>query len=455
MEDLLDFGAEKKHSSIIKVIGVGGGGSNAVNYMHSQGINDVDFVVCNTDAQALADSSIKTKIQLGATLTEGLGAGNQPEQGKEAAVESINDLESLLSDNTKMVFITAGMGGGTGTGAAPVIANTAKEKGILTIGIVTIPFKFEGKRRITQAVDGIAKLKENVDSLLVIDNEKLREIYGDLKVSDAFANADNVLTVAAKGIAEIITVHGQINVDFADVQTVMKDSGVAIMGNGISSGENRAIEAIKEALTSPLLNSNDIRGAKNILLNISSGTSEVTMDEVGEISDYVQERAGLTADLILGSNIDEKLGDSISVTLIATGFTSNDIPEMRKNIIEKVVKDLDDNEIPKTRDLDPNPSKSTTVQKEEYAQQGTIVFNEQADMSDTLEKLKNLSDVKNDHLVDELESESAFSRRKKANENQPQVSDENEDSSRFTLSEDEDGNVKLRENNSFLHDNVD
>ena len=448
----MDFGINKTRTSIIKVIGVGGGGSNAVNQMYSHGIQDVEFVVCNTDSQALLDSPVGTKVQLGATLTEGLGAGNQPEQGKQAAIESLDEITELLSNNTKMAFITAGMGGGTGTGAAPVIANTAKELGILTIGIVTIPFKFEGKRRITQAIDGIIELKNNVDSLLVIDNEKLRDIYGDLPLGEAFENADNILTVAAKGIAEIITVHGHINVDFADVQTVMKESGVAIMGNGKASGEDRAIEAIEQALTSPLLNSNDIKGAKNILLNITSGTKEVTMDEVGKISDYVQERAGLTADLILGSNVDETLGENISVTIIATGFSSNDIPEMRKNIIEKEVTPLyADKE--KTQELDVNPSYSTDAKKS-FEQQQTIFPSNEPDMSDTFEKLKDLSSVNNAHVIDELEEESAFNRKKKAGETNSTENDGVE-SSNFTLSEDENGNVKLRENNSFLHDNVD
>lgn len=452
----MDFTVNKKRSSIIKVIGVGGGGSNAVNHMYKQGIKDVDFVVCNTDSQALVDSPVDIRIQLGATLTEGLGAGNQPEQGKQAAIESLEEISEFLDDGTKMVFITAGMGGGTGTGAAPVIANAAKELGILTIGIVTIPFKFEGKRRVVQAIDGIAELKGNVDSILVIDNEKLREIYGNLKIGDAFENADNVLTVAAKGIAEIITVTGHINVDFADVQTVMKDSGVAIMGTGTAAGEDRAITAIQEALTSPLLNSNDIKGAKNILLNISSGLSEVTMDEVGEISDFVQERAGLTADLILGSNVDEKLGDNISVTVIATGFSSNDIPEMRKNMQEKVVTTLDDAESPKTQYLDPKPT-TTDSAKKGFENQGTIFSSDnfdESEMTDTFEKLKDLSSVKNAHVIDELEDESAISRKKTSDDSQ-QESSEEETPSKFTLSQDENGNVKLRENNSFLHDNVD
>ena len=275
MEDLIHFDLHKHKSSIIKVIGVGGGGSNAVNHMFKQGIKDVDFMVCNTDAQALINSPVPIKIQLGNSLTEGRGAGNKPDVGRQSAIENLQDVIDILAGNTKMVFITAGMGGGTGTGAAPVIAKTAKEMGILTVAIVTMPFKFEGQTRINQAIEGINEIKNYVDSLLVIHNEKLREMFGDLKLSDAFTRADNVLTTAARGIAEIITVHGYINVDFADVQTIMTNSGVAIMGSAIADGENRALEAIQEALNSPLLNNNDIRGDKNILLNITSGEDEV------------------------------------------------------------------------------------------------------------------------------------------------------------------------------------
>ncbi|MGC8803096.1 MAG: cell division protein FtsZ, partial [Bacteroidales bacterium] len=286
-DDLIQFEIQKHQSSIIKVIGVGGGGGNAVNHMFRQGIKDVDFVVCNTDAQALANSPVPVKVQLGSSLTEGRGAGNKPDIGRQAAIENLQDIIDILSHNTKMVFITAGMGGGTGTGAAPVIAKTAREMGILTVAIVTVPFRFEGQLRINQAIDGINELEKYVDSLLVIHNEKLREIYGNLKISEAFAKADDVLTIAAKGIAEIITVHGYVNVDFADVQTVMSNSGVAILGSARARGENRALEAIQQAINSPLLNNNDIRGAKSILLNITSGEDEVSMDEVGIITDYV------------------------------------------------------------------------------------------------------------------------------------------------------------------------
>ena len=330
-EDLITFDLPKNKSSIIKVIGVGGGGSNAVNHMLTKGIKDVDFVVCNTDAQALLNSPVPVKIQLGETLTEGLGAGNQPEIGREAAIESNEDVMEVLRSNTKMIFITAGMGGGTGTGAAPIIAKAAKELGILTVAIVTIPFRNEGKKRFKQAIAGIVEIQKYVDSLLIINNEKLREIYGNFAVSEAFAKADDVLASAAKGIAEIITVHGYINVDFADVKTVMKESGVAIMGTGMAEGEDRAIKAVDEALSSPLLNDNDISGAKNILINVTSYDDELTMDEIGEITDYIQDTAGFEADLIWGNGKDEELGSSIKVTVIATGFEVNNIPEILVN----------------------------------------------------------------------------------------------------------------------------
>jgi len=323
-EELMDFGLIEDEPSIIKVIGVGGGGGNAVNYMYQQGIKDVDFVICNTDAQALAKSNVPKKIQLGESLTEGRGAGNKPEKGEQSAIENLDDVTAVLEDNTKMVFITAGMGGGTGTGAAPIIAKAAKDMNILTVGIVTIPFRFEGRQRINQAVEGIRKLKESVDSLLVIDNGKLSEIYGDLKLSTAFSKADDVLATAAKGIAEIITLHGYINVDFEDVKTVMTNSGVAVMGSASAEGEGRAVTAIREALTSPLLDNNDVRGAKSILLNITSGTEEVTMDEVGEITDYVYEAVGDSGNIIWGTGQDEALENKISVTIIATGFEHED-----------------------------------------------------------------------------------------------------------------------------------
>lgn len=328
----------KDKSSIIKVIGVGGGGGNAVNHMYNQGIVGVDFIICNTDAQALELSPIPNKVQLGSSLTEGRGAGSMPTVGMNSAIESIDDVKDLLGSNTKMVFITAGMGGGTGTGASPIICQAAKELGILTVGIVTTPFNFEGKRRKQQADEGLAALKEHVDTLLVISNDKLRQMYGNLTLSSAFAEADNILATAAKGIAEIITVPGYINVDFEDVKTVMQNSGVAIMGSASSEGEGRAHKAVQAALNSPLLNDNDIEGARYILLNITSGSQEVLMDEVSEITDYIQNQAGLTADIIWGNCHDESLGNKISVTLIATGFqTKTDRIEKMGSVIERTV----------------------------------------------------------------------------------------------------------------------
>ncbi len=337
-----------EHSSIIKVIGVGGGGSNAVNHMYRMGIRGVDFVVCNTDKQALDMSPIPHKITLGATLTEGRGAGSIPDVGRNAAIENIEDIRSILANNTKMVFITAGMGGGTGTGAAPVIAGIAREMGILTVAIVTVPFGFEGKKRRQQAEEGLEQLKQSVDTLLVICNDKLREMYGNLKLSDAFGHADDVLSTAAKSIAEIISLTQQINVDFADVCTVMRDSGVAIMGSATASGENRAVRAVEESLNSPLLNDNNITGARYVLLNIVSGAEEITMDELGEITDYIQEAAGMTAEIIKGYGVDESLGDSVSVTIIATGFNSSnpvsyEYSKTPQN--EKVVRQLDEQKV--------------------------------------------------------------------------------------------------------------
>ncbi len=319
MEPLFQFDLPKDQSSIIKVFGVGGGGSNAVNHMFDQGIVGVNFVVLNTDAQALDMSRIPNKMQLGPALTQGLGAGARPEVGEKSAEESIDSIRELLSKNTKMVFITAGMGGGTGTGAAPVVARIAREMGVLTVGIVTTPFWFEGKSRYNHALEGIEKLRENVDTLLIINNDKIREMYGNLKRSEAFGHANNILTTAAKAISEIITVPGEINVDFADVQTVMKNGGSAIMGCATAEGEDRALRAAQGALNSPLLNDNEIRGAKKVLVNITTGTMQVTMDEIGEIMEYVQEAAGST-DIILGACDDPSLGDKLSVTLIATGF---------------------------------------------------------------------------------------------------------------------------------------
>jgi len=332
----MKFEMLKEKSSIIKVIGVGGGGGNAVNHMYKQGITGVDFIICNTDAQALELSPIPNKVQLGASLTEGMGAGSIPEVGKNSAIENIDDIKEMLGTNTRMLFITAGMGGGTGTGASPIIAKAARELDILTVGIITTPFSFEGKRRKMQADEGLEELKKYVDSFLVISNDRLRQIFGNLTLGSAFAQADNILTTAAKGIAEIITLPGYINVDFKDVRTVMKDSGVSIMGSSAAEGENRALKAVEGALASPLLKDNEIEGARYILLNISSGTLEVTMDEVSVITDYIQEEAGLAADLIWGNCQDDSLGEKISVTIIATGFQTKDEREYEQTTKRKV-----------------------------------------------------------------------------------------------------------------------
>ncbi|RMG75935.1 MAG: cell division protein FtsZ [Bacteroidetes bacterium] len=335
----MEFDIPKQTSSIIKVIGVGGGGSNAVNHMFRQGIQGVDFIVCNTDQQDLDKSPVPIKVQLGLTLTEGRGAGSKPEVGRNAAIEDIDKIKELLGNQTKMVFVTAGMGGGTGTGAAPIIAKTAKEMGILTVGIVTIPFKFEGRRRLKYAEEGIKEMRQSVDTLLIINNERIREIHNNLTISNAFAEADNVLTTAAKGIAELITVTGYMNVDFEDVRTVMQDSGVALMGSASAEGENRALKAVQNALNSPLLNDNNIAGANYILLNITYGTNEITMDEISEITDYIQDEAGNTADVIWGHGLDESLGDKINVTIIATGFQPHaelDIPGHSTNEPERI-----------------------------------------------------------------------------------------------------------------------
>ncbi|WP_339918793.1 cell division protein FtsZ [uncultured Flavobacterium sp.] len=316
----ISFDLPKNQSNVIKVIGVGGGGSNAINHMFKQGIKGVDFIVCNTDSQALQSSSVPNKIQLGVNLTEGLGAGANPDVGQQSAIESIAEIEKMLDRNTKMVFITAGMGGGTGTGAAPVIAQLAKEREILTVGIVTLPFLFEGKVRQEQAKIGIEKLRKQVDSLIVINNNKLREVYGNLGFKAGFSKADEVLATASRGIAEVITHHYTQNIDLRDAKTVLSNSGTAIMGSAVSEGENRAKEAIVSALDSPLLNDNKITGAKNVLLLIVSGSNEITLDEIGEINDHIQNEAGHNANIIMGVGEDETLGDAIAVTIIATGF---------------------------------------------------------------------------------------------------------------------------------------
>lgn len=337
----ISFDLPKNQSNVIKVIGVGGGGSNAINHMFKQGIKGVDFIVCNTDSQALQNSPVPNKIQLGVGLTEGLGAGANPEVGQQAALESINEIEKMLDTNTKMIFITAGMGGGTGTGAAPVIAQLAKERDILTVGIVTIPFQFEGKVRSDQALAGVERLRKQVDSLIVINNNKLREVYGNLGFKAGFSKADEVLATASRGIAEVITHHYTQNIDLKDAKTVLSNSGTAIMGSAIASGDNRAKDAIVDALDSPLLNDNKITGAKNVLLLIVSGTSEITIDEIGEINDHIQSEAGYNANIIMGVGEDESLGDAIAVTIIATGFNVEQQNEIVNTEPKKIVHALE------------------------------------------------------------------------------------------------------------------
>jgi cell division protein FtsZ len=513
--------------------------------MYNQGIKGVDFVVCNTDQQALDISPVPVKIQLGSSLTEGRGAGAIPEIGKNAAIENIDDVRTILENNTKMVFITAGMGGGTGTGAAPVIAKVAKDMGILTVGIVTVPFTFEGRKRKMQAEAGLEEMRKNVDTLLIINNDRLREMFGNLSLGNAFAQADDVLTTAAKGIAEVISVTGLVNVDFNDVSTVMKDSGVAIMGSATAEGESRAIEAVKRSLNSPLLNDNDIEGAKYVLLYITYGSEEILMDEIGDITDYIQDEAGATADVIWGHGFDETLGSGICVTLIATGFHTSPIHGFEKEPERKVV-DLNTENVqtvlsqpiqeplasptqtPTTNSWSPVDEKAADANKEEATEkesepflkvteepaeekQAEINWNftsettseqeetpiaetteepkkeevvrhyltddleekvemdqatpkqvlsqeeQQVKAQERMERIQNFtSKLKSSNGLSELEQEPAY-KRKNININDVPHSSE-EKMSKFTLSEEEENGVKkagLRENNSFLHDNVD
>ncbi|MEM0541298.1 cell division protein FtsZ [Flavobacterium sp. j3] len=371
----ISFDLPKNQSNVIKVIGVGGGGSNAINHMFKQGINGVDFIVCNTDSQALQNSPVPNKIQLGVNLTEGLGAGANPDVGQQSALESVSDIEKMLDTNTKMVFITAGMGGGTGTGAAPVIAQLAKERGILTVGIVTKPFQFEGKVRYEQAMLGVEKLRKQVDSLIVINNNKLREVYGNLGFKAGFSKADEVLATASRGIAEVITHHYTQNIDLKDAKTVLSDSGTAIMGSATASGENRAKEAIITALDSPLLDDNKIKGAKNVLLLIVSGSSEITIDEIGEINDHIQSEAGHNANIIMGVGEDENLGESIAVTIIATGFNVEQQNGIVNTEATKIIHSLD-GEHKLERDLTQKPVEifQTKIESPAEVSEEKIVF---------------------------------------------------------------------------------
>ncbi|MGB3802170.1 MAG: cell division protein FtsZ [Lewinella sp.] len=479
-------------SPIIKVIGVGGGGSNAVNHMYNQGIVGVDFAICNTDHQAMELSNVPTKIQLGPALTEGRGAGSKPNVGKLACEESIEEVRKYLDNNCRMLFVTAGMGGGTGTGAAPIIARTAREMNILTVGIVTLPFTFEGRRRANNGMDGLQELKDNVDTLIVISNDKLRQIHGNLNLSEAFSKADNILTTAAKGIAEIITVAGYVNVDFEDVNTVMRDSGVAIMGTASADGDDRARVAVDQALHSPLLEDNDIRGANHILLNITSGTREVTMDEIFEITEFVQEEAGYGTDLIWGNCFDESLGDKVSVTVIATGFGDKKsvnrgvaperqfvhLDEDRKKERRASLEDItsEDDSVSygkpdqtktfefedmeeakarlKARRRDSGSFASNYLQEEEDARreaQRQEMELRDRERREALRQRTELPKLSNPKVVNELENQPAYLRRNvQLDANKP---GEQEEMSRWSITDDE--KVPLRRNNSFLHDNVD
>ena len=491
-EDLMNFDLPVDRSSIIKVVGIGGGGGNAVNHMFRKGIKDVNFIVCNTDLQALMKSPVPVKVQLGETTTEGLGAGSQPERGRASAVENIDDVLKALSGNTKMVFITAGMGGGTGTGATPVIARACREAGYLTVAVVTIPFRSELNQRIKLAISGIGELKNEVDSLIVINNERLREIYGDEGVSAAFARADDVLANAVKGIAEIITCTGYINVDFADVDTVMRNSGVALMGIGTASGEDRAVKAIEAALTSPLLSSNDITGARSILLNIKSGTgaNEITMDELGELTDYVYEAISDDALIIRGLSTEEELGEAISVTVVATGFeASTDLDGYRPTSKREVVSLNAAQQQPHAEGVSENDGpyvvRATRAQDRAIpphggpANQGVIDFEPDGDISispaparpvpsapdrneGTLRKLKHMQNViRNEGLstqsmsdnIEDFEEVPAYVRKKIAIHNASKAAGSKV--SRFTLALDEDNQPVIRENNAYLNDNVD
>lgn len=480
-DELMNFDLPQRKAASIKVIGVGGGGSNAVNHMYQLGIKDVDFIVCNTDVQDLQKSPVPIKVQIGDGLTGGRGAGSNPEVGENAAKESTAELETLLSDDTQMVFITAGMGGGTGTGAAPIIADISKNLGILTVGIVTIPFEFEGRKRYEYALRGIEALSQNVDSMLIINNETLREKYGNLKITEAFAKADDILTIAAKGIAEIITVNGVINVDFEDVRTVMKDSGVSIMSSGTASGENRAFEAIEETLDSPLLNKADIRGAKNILLNFTSGKNEITMDEITIVTNYIIQKAERDVNIIWGYVKNEELDDEICVTLIATGFEMNNMPEFKAKAPITI------NELGK-KSSEPHPEKKvvgtlavddsqavqteinweTNAASQSSSQQKIRLMNDESPFNGKLqeEPQSTETDVAFDYEqvrkmddITKFEKEPAYLRKKRENITQNdsgsnELHNDYTTPSRFSIDENSEG-IYLSDNNKYLDHNAD
>ncbi len=433
----------KDKSSIIKVIGVGGGGGNAVNHMYSEGIQGVDFFICNTDAQALEKSPIINKVQIGSSLTEGRGAGSNPEIGRKAAEESIQDIMESLGANTQMVFVTAGMGGGTGTGAAPVIAKAARDRGILTVGIVTTPFMFEGNKRCTAAFHGIEEIRDSVDSLLVVSNDRIKEIYGNLPISKAFGYADNILATAAKGIAEIITIAGSINVDFEDVKTAMTDSGVSIMGMGTSEGDDRAMRAVSQALNSPLLDDNKIQGASDLLVNISYGDEEATMDEYATINEYLQAETGSDANLKCGLCYDENLGRSLSVTVIATGF------DQAKNRYNAIAQDSG-----VEFDLgDVNVHENMTAEELDAEKQITIFDTLRITAKENDKRGTSGTNQTNEEGIDKMENIPAY-KRKNITLNEVNHSSEIE-ISRTSLVDEPESKPELKTNNSFLHDNVD
>jgi len=402
IDNNFSFDLPKNKSNVMKVMGVGGGGSNAVNHMFQQGITGVDFVVCNTDAQALDKSSVPNKIQLGVNITEGLGAGANPEIGKLAALETHEELRDLLETQTKMLFITAGMGGGTGTGAAPIIAEFAKELGILTVGIVTIPFDFEGKTRQLQAQKGLKKLKKTVDSLIIINNNKLRQVYGNLGFKEGFSKADEVLATAAKGIAQVITHHYTQNIDLKDAKTVLSNSGTAIMGSATSSGSNRANDVIVKALDSPLLNDNKIDGSKNVLLLIVSGTDEITIDEIGEINEYVQKETGNSANIIMGVGEDQELGNNISVTVIATGFAEDQQNHLVYSETKKVIYTLDENQTIEKNLIEEDNITNDEVEKISYNSKDDISKDNQIKIDSQINEILRDIEVEYEQVDNEL-----------------------------------------------------
>jgi len=486
------FEMNRQNGHIIKVIGVGGGGSNAVTYMYQKGIVGVDFVICNTDIQALEISPVPTKIQLGPNLTKGMGAGNKPEIGRQACIESIDEIRRVIEGETKMLFITAGMGGGTGTGAAPIIAKVARELEILTIGIVTIPFHFEGPKRMRQAIEGLEELKKNTDAIIIINNDKLRSVHASRTISEAFACADDVLTTAAKGIAEIITLPGKVNVDFQDVYTVMKDSGVAIMGAGIAAGEDRALRAVQMALSSEIIEDNNIHGARNILLNITTGKSEMTLEEMYLITEYIQQQAGYGTDLIWGHCHDESYDDQISVTVIATGFqqSGHAANKTEKNIVvleedsgpdaeeaglEPVIKEATDN-VPQVDGIaDPTQTLVFEVDLEQQSSLARAQIQQQIDRErQTKEHQKAIEELQQRYrqkrkqwesneppLSVDLDSEEiakmektpAYLRRNVQLEDLPDASTNASD--KWTLSIEDEEPIIRKKGNSFLHDRAD